>query len=370
METKTAEVNKELSCSNCGAQLKYAAGTQNLKCDFCGTENEIFNPEAQGEKIVEEIDFEKFLSENSVGTEQKMELTTVNCDGCGASSTLKPNLSSDNCAFCGNPLVVKNASTCNVIRPKYLLPFKLDNNAATGALKKWIGGLWFAPGDLKLYANRPERLNGIYMPYWTYDAATDSNYTGMRGINYTATETYSAMENGKSVTRTRTVTRTRWTSCSGRVNCDFDDVLVHASRSLPDKYAMALEPWDMDNLCEYSDKFLAGFKTEVYQTNMKEGFEFAKARMTETIRNHERSDIGGDQQRILTLNTRYDNITFKHILLPVWISSYRYNGKVYRFVINARTGEVQGERPYSVAKIIGFSLGVVEDIAFIFYLIQ
>src|SRR5713101_1664932 len=62
-------------------------------------------------------------------------------------------------------------------------------------------------------------------------------------------------------------------------------------------------------------------------------------------------DIGGDHQKIEALQTRHDKTTFKHILLPIWISSYRHGDRTYRFLVNARTGEVQGERPWSWIKI-------------------
>lgn len=203
------------------------------------------------------------------------------------------------------------------------------------------------PSDLKRYANNPDKLNGMYMPYWTYDSNTSSSYTGQRGIN--RTQTYTAYENGKSVTRTRTVTD--WYPCAGHVSNNFDDVLVLASRSLPEKYADALEPWDLKELTDYNSKFLAGFRSEVYQVDMKDGFGKAKGKMEVVIRQSVNRDIGGDHQRIISLNTAYNDITFKHILLPVWISAFRYGDKTYRFMINGRTGEVQGERPWSWIKI-------------------
>jgi hypothetical protein len=104
--------------------------------------------------------------------------------------------------------------------------------------------------------------------------------------------------------------------------------------------------------------------------DLKEGFEKAKARMDVTIRKTVCQDIGGNHQRILTLNTRYDNITFKHILLPVWISAFRYNDKTYRFMINGRTGEVQGERPWSWIKITLTVLGVLGAAAAAYFIWQ
>ena len=153
------------------------------------------------------------------------------------------------------------------------------------------------------------------------------------------------------LSNTRTITRTRWHSVSGHVDNTFKDLLVVASKSLPKKYVEKLEPWELDNLVPYNDSFLSGFKTESYQVDLREGFDDAKIKMNEAISSSVCNDIGGDQQRIQSLNTVYNKITFKHILLPIWISAYMYKDKVYRFLINGRTGEVQGERPYSWIKI-------------------
>ena len=350
----TAEVKDETKCHDCGATLKFEPGTTHLKCQYCGAANDIV-AETEKNVTVEEIDFEKFLSESNLPTEQKEEVHTVKCNSCGASSTLKPNVTADSCPFCDTPLVIASASASNIIKPNYLLPFKIDNKKSVEAFRKWVSSLWFAPNDLKKYANNPDKLNGMYMPYWTYDSDTDSNYTGMRGIH--RIETYTTTVNGKSTRQTRTVTD--WYPCSGQVNNKFDDVLVLASKSLPEKYANALEPWDLGELSAYNTKFLSGFRSEVYQVDLKTGFDKAKGRMDGEIRKTVNSDIGGNAQRIITLNTRYDNITFKHILLPVWISAFRYNEKAYRFMINGRTGEVQGERPWSVIKIVLAVLGVI-----------
>ena len=124
-----------------------------------------------------------------------------------------------------------------------------------------------------------------------------------------------------------------------------------ASESLPKEKTDALEPWDLRNLEPYQDAFLSGFKAESYQVNLETGFAHAKYKMDPVIRDTVRRDIGGDEQRIHQCSTQYADITFKHILLPVWISAYRYHDKIYRFLVNGRTGEVQGERPWSWVKI-------------------
>ena len=202
------------------------------------------------------------------------------------------------------------------------------------------------------------------MPFWTYDANTTSNYTGMQGIYYYVTESYTDSE-GR--TQTRQVQRTRWFPASGTVNNVFDDVLVVASGSLPEALANELEPWDIDALVPYNDSYLSGFITESYKTDLKTGFEKAKMQMQNTIKTTVMHDIGGDVQQITSLDSAYNDIMFKHILLPVWLSSYKYNDKVYRFLINARTGEVQGERPYSTMKIALAVIAVLAVIGVIIY---
>jgi hypothetical protein len=109
----------------------------------------------------------------------------------------------------------------------------------------------------------------------------------------------------------------------------------------------------LPNLVPYADEYLSGFRAESYQVSLPEGFEAAKEVMAPVIEATIRRDIGGDEQQIHSKQTQYRRITFKHILLPVWLTAYRFREKVFRILINARTGEVQGERPYSAWKIAG-----------------
>jgi hypothetical protein len=145
----------------------------------------------------------------------------------------------------------------------------------------------------------------------------------------------------------------------------FDDLLVLASRTLPPKYLERLEPWDLPAIVIYNDQYLSGFVSESYQVGLGEGFEQAKAMMQPTINQTIGHDIGGDHQRISSSQTDYQNITFKHLLLPVWISAYRYHEKPYRFLVNARTGEVQGERPWSAMKIVMLVVAIIAVILLI-----
>jgi hypothetical protein len=211
-------------------------------------------------------------------------------------------------------------------------------------MNRWLGRLWFAPNGLAEYAKKGRKMDGIYVPYWTYDADTRTRYTGQRGTAYYVTV------RGKDGKPQR-VRKMRWTRVSGRVARFFDDVVILASRSLPKRFTDALQPWGLEALTEYRPDYLSGFRAEGYTVDLDEGMEEARGIMDARIRHDIARDIGGDAQRIGVVDTRLSDVTFKHILLPVWLAAYRYNGKPYRFVVNGQTGKVQGERPYSAIKI-------------------
>lgn len=344
----TRSISNELACGGCGALLTFKPGTHHLACAYCGAENEIARPESTGDFT--EIPLDEFLEQN-FRNEEQVNVAVVKCDSCGATITLDPKISSDKCPFCASSLVVRSGTTATLHKPQYVLPFGIDDKKAAAAFKSWLNKLWFAPGDLKHYADSANRLAGMYLPFWTFDCMTNSSYTGQRGENYTETESYTAVENGRNVSRTRQVVKTRWYAASGSVTNSFDDILIEATMSLRRDKLRALEPWDLRNLVTYNDGYLSGFRTETYSVDVKGGYTEAKRVMEPHIHATIRADIGGDQQMIQYVNTTYHDPSFKHILLPVWLSAYRYKGKVYQFLVNARTGEVQGERPYSAIKI-------------------
>ncbi|MBN1441319.1 MAG: hypothetical protein JXA90_01360 [Planctomycetes bacterium] len=344
---------RQFPCKECGAGMEFDPRATSLTCSYCGAAN----PLPQSEEDIEELDFHAFLEKAGEGEESE-DRSIVKCPGCGAEATFDPNITSDECPFCSTAIVVTRQSR-RMVKPRSLLPFKVDRKSAFVRFQGWLKRLWFAPSELQKKIRTEEALKGVYVPYWTYDAGALSFYRGERGDDYWDTEHYTTTENGRTVHKTRQVRRTRWTSVSGRVWNVFDDVLVLASNSLPRRCTEKLEPWDLESLTPYRDEYLSGFRAESYQIDLEQGFERAQEIMDSAIRASIRSDIGGDHQRIHSVRTSYEDVTFKHILLPIWISAYRYRQKVYRFVINARTGEVQGERPWSWAKITLAILGAL-----------
>ncbi len=331
-------------CDTCGSDLRFDPGAHQLTCDHCGNVQPI-TATAPWTGAIQELDFKRAVDEQL--SEEEIEETRVTtCPNCGAQTEFDADIHAAECPFCATP-VVTDTGTHRHIKPRGLLPFDLDEGTARSALTDWLGSLWFAPNGLTEYARKGRRMNGIYVPYWTFDADTKSQYRGQRGTHYYETKT--VMRDGKR--RQVRVRKTRWRNVSGRVARFFDDVLVLASRSLPKKYTDGLEPWDLSALEPYKPEYLAGFRAEGYQVELTDGFSEARGYMDRMIRRDVKYDIGGDDQRISDVQTQISDVTFKHILLPVWLAAYKYRGRTYRFVVNGRTGRVQGERPYSAWKI-------------------
>jgi predicted RNA-binding Zn-ribbon protein involved in translation (DUF1610 family) len=344
--TKAPPTGRKFPCKQCGAKLDFDPSAQSLKCPYCGHLEEIH---AHGE--ITERDYEEYLKHHDDVTIHGHS-QQVRCTGCGAMLLLEDKIVTEKCPYCATHLENEPEAAAAMIAPESLLPFGLDHRKARAEFDKWLHSLWFAPNELKKLADLGQ-FAGAYVPFWTYDSMTYSDYTGQRGDNYTTTETYTETDSeGRQHTRTRTVVHTAWTWVSGEVQHFFDDVLICASKSLPIDMVVELTPWDMNVLTPFQPAYLSGFKTERYATGLEEGFSYAKNIMDGTIRNLVIQDIGGDHQVIESLKTKHVGVTFKHILLPIWIASYRYHNDLYQIMVNARTGEVVGRRPYSVWKIV------------------
>lgn len=339
-------LDMQFPCAQCGADLRFNAGNGHLVCDYCGHENIIDLDHTP----IQELDFRKGL-EDQLSSEQ-IEITQVSkCTTCGGEVQFDRDIHADNCPFCDSVLITDTGDHRH-FKPKGVLPFAVTQKDAQDSLERWLGSRWFAPSGLKRYARAGGEMNGIYTPYWTFDAETESSYSGQRGDVYYVDRYVTVMTDRGPRRQLQRVPQIRWTPVRGRVRRFFDDVLVIASKALPRRVADALEPWDLHAMVPYTEGYLAGFRAEGYTIDLRDGFAAARGVMDLEIRRDVRFDIGGDQQRVQRVETDFGNITFKHVLLPLWIAAYRYRKKTYRFVINGRSGRVFGERPYSAWKII------------------
>ena len=335
-------------CPSCGAPLRFQPGTTALRCPHCGHEEPI--PDARG--AIPELDLRE-AADQAAPEAPMEELRVVQCQSCGAQVEFQEDIHAKVCPFCAAPIVT-DTGLRRFIKPQAQLPFLLTEEAARAEMTRWLGRLWFAPSNLTAYARAGRSMDGIYVPYWTYDAETRTEYSGQRGTVHYETRPVTVVVNGRSQTQMQQVARVTWRQARGRVARTFDDVLVLGSKSLPKRYTDAIAPWDLSALSAYEPRFLAGFRAEGYTIPVEEAYGEAAEIMREVIRQDIRRDIGGDQQRIGAMETAVGALTFKHVLLPVWLAAYRYRGKTYRFVVNGRTGAIEGERPYSSVKIFLF----------------
>ncbi|MEI7767753.1 MAG: hypothetical protein WCJ97_09995 [Phycisphaerae bacterium] len=346
---KAPPTGRMFPCGKCGAKLEYDPAQRNLKCPYCGHEEVIAPGQLAGNA---ELDLEGFLRGAQIDAQAAAsgKLQEVKCPGCGASQEVSDLYITTACKFCSTHLVHEPESARKLVFPELVLPFMIPQRDAVTRFNGWVKALWFAPNDLTQFANLG-RLRGMYMPFWTYDAMTYSAYTGQRGDDYWVTVSYTVTVNGRTEHRTRQERRTRWTWVSGEVDNFFDDVLVCGSQILPTEMVDKLSPWELRKLVPYKPDYLSGFDSLRYQISLHTGFQRAREIMAAAIRELCKRDIGGDHQVVSTVNTQYVGVTFKHLLLPIWVATYQYHNKTYRILVNAQTGEVVGSRPYSWIKI-------------------
>ena len=357
-------MNKEVifPCEQCGAKLNFSATAGELKCPYCSHINVIERAFTQ----VVEKDYNRAIQElKNLSDKSPREITSSKCPTCAAVFDLHEDIHASECPFCGSA-VVNETALYRPIKAQALLPFKITKKEAREIFKTWLKSHWFAPDKLKRYSAEDSTLEGVYIPYWTYDANTFSHYNGRRGDKYYETQTHYITVNGKNEERVEEVEKIRWTDVSGDLSESFDDVLVMATESLEH----VLSNWDLENLVDYNESYLSGYESEVYSVELDAGLQRAKVTMGHHIRTLVKRQIGGDVQEIASLNSEYSDIAFKHILLPVYASAFKFDGKVYSYVINGRNGDISGERPYSVVKIAAAVVGVLAVIAIAYYFMK
>lgn len=331
-------------CDQCGADLEFAIGCQQLKCPYCGYEKSL--EFKQGADIVEQ-DVDAMLAQmtewHQKGIQSQQQTSEVRCESCGGQVEFTGTLTSSECPYCASPIQRENIHISETrVRVDGVLPFLIDRQRASEQLKAWVRARWFAPNEFK-QKGVDGKFQGVYEPYWTFDFATYTRYSGQRGDHYWVT-----VGTGKDQKKER---RTNWSFRSGDFHRFFDDVLCFASVGLPTWIAQGLEPWPLEKCQAFNPQFLAGFLARTYDIQLDAGLKDARGRVEAALHQDVRSRIGGDEQRVDREQTQFNAVTYKHLLLPLWLLAYRYQGKLYRVAINGGTGEVQGERPYSFWKI-------------------
>jgi DNA-directed RNA polymerase subunit RPC12/RpoP len=336
-------------CRNCGAQMAWDPDLDAMFCAHCQTRV----PVARGDSaIVERALGEAGEAARGLG----IELRVGRCRRCGAQVTFDERTTSRACVFCGSPQVLEQAANRNALRPESLVPLDVGRAAVEKEFRAWLKRLWFRPTAIQ--GMREFRAVGIYVPFWTFDARVRSDWSADAGYYYWATEPTVVIVHGKPSIQMRQVRKVRWEPASGSREDVYDDLLVHASKGLPEKLAAELGRFDTKALVPYRPEYLAGWRAEEYAVDLESGFEAAKKSIESTQQSRCAGDVPGDTSRDLRVANRIGDVRWKHVLLPLWSLTYSFQGKDYPVLIHGQTGRVVGEAPYSWIKILFLVLGI------------
>jgi hypothetical protein len=333
-------------CAACGAQAQWSPARRLLVCPFCGTAAPFNVDEKTG--AIEELDLAKALRElPDEDRGWQAEKRTVQCQSCKAVSVFDPERIGQNCDFCGSPKLVDYQEIKAPIRPQSLLPFAVAESAVREQIRRWYASKWLAPNKLKTRA-LVDRVHGVYIPYWTFDAHVVCPWQAEAGHYYYETETF--FQNGRP--RTRQVRKTRWVPASGEVRHFFDDEPVPGTHGVSHALLAEVEPFPTKELKPYDKAFVSGFVVEHYQIVLFDAAKRSQESMNAKLRQMCAAQIPGDTHRNLTIQPTYSGQTFKHILVPIWLLTYNFGAKPYQVVVNGVTGQMGGEYPKSFWKIL------------------
>jgi hypothetical protein len=340
-------------CPACGAEANWNAARQALVCPYCGT----VSPAqlATDGSLVREHDLA--LALRAVPDSQRgwgLDRTSVQCQSCKAISLFEATRVAQRCEFCGSAAVVPYTKTRNVIHPESVLPFTVTEAQVRESIRAWYASRWFAPNRLKKAA-LTDRVGGIYLPYWTFDARVHARWRADAGHYYYESRTVT--RNGRR--ETVQDRRVRWTAAAGEVSATFDDELVPATHGIHAALLSRIEPFPTRQLLPYDPGYVSGWVVEQYQLDLVGAAEHARAQMEAKVRARCVEDIPGDTYRNLEVAATYTAQTFKHSLLPVWLLHYDYGRTSYQVVVNGATGSIAGEQPYSWIKIFFAVLALI-----------
>lgn len=328
-------------CPKCGATTRFDVAAGGVACEHCGYLKPV-EAAAIGRKA-EEYEFTlETLNEAEQGWGVMRQ--ALHCDSCGVDLSIEKTALTITCPFCASNKVNVRVAQSSHLRPRYLVPFKILAETNRARAREWLGKGWFHPDALAPSAIL-DHFSGVYMPFWTFDAQISAAWKAEVGHEHQ--ERY--YDSGSKSWKTRIVIRWRWQS--GRVNLTIDDLLVsgsaHASRLILEK----LFPFNLNELVTYHPDFLAGWQAHSYEITLPAAWEDGKAAMRQKAVKACYADIGSSHVRNFSMTADFADQSWRYILLPVYISAYKYENKVFQVMVNGQTGVVAGQKPVAWWKI-------------------
>ena len=342
-----------VKCSGCGANMEFDPNTQSLACPHCGNVVQF-----DTNKSACEIDLGKGLSDDAVW--QSNQATVFTCDNCGAQVVLNQSQTASECPFCGTPHVQKSEELTG-LKPNAVLPFTFDSDKALQHSKEWAKKQFFAPNDFKKNL-RPDNIKGVYAPSFTFDSCTSSSYVGRIGKTYTR-----SVGSGKN---RRTETYTVWRDICGNHYDRFDDVLISSGSKIDQDKINKLAPFYTNTAKLFDEQYLLGFMAYKYDYELNDCWGNAKKLVDKAIERTILSKYSYDKVAYLNVSTMHQSVTYKYVMLPVYVGSYKYAKKSYNFYVNGNTGKVWGKTPLSFWKIfftVILCLAVVVGLGLLIY---
>jgi hypothetical protein len=334
-------------CPKCGATTAFSAADGGLTCSHCG----YYEPpeEAAVGRRAEKYEFTVETMQQDAQREAQRaaqgwdtERKEMECQNCGALTSVPPGNLTSTCPFCGSNKVIQREAPQDVLRPRFVIPFKLEAAACASIVQNWLGSSWMTPKPLQKAAALANFIP-VYLPYWTFSASTRAAWKAEVGHQ----ETQRYYENGEW--KTRTVTHWRWES--GEVRLRIDDLLVEGTGRLSALLMGKIKNFDMSALAAYEAKFLAGMQAQAYDIPLEKAWETGRQQMREKTRQECINQASTSQVRNFSMNLDFGDESWRYILLPIYLNTYRYEDKTFQIMVNGQTGAIAGQRPVDWNKV-------------------
>lgn len=328
----------EYRCEACNGIMEFDAATQMLKCPNCDNQIPVFSEKEQVEIHNLTLDARRMNQPSQKATR------TMECSGCGAHIEVAGNETAARCPYCDSTYVLAGEQEATLI-PDGLLPFQIDKKDLGQKFGQWMKKKWLAPGELKNLYQR-DQFQGLYIPYWGFDADADCSYTAMGGRRRTV---HYKDSNGEDKTRVET----DWYHTHGRIRHNFKDVKIPASARFKKGLFKGVEPFHFEQLKPYSPDYFSGYMSENYSIGLEEGHRDAVLEMRSQLTKMAADDVTRRYDTVKDIRIRADfsNETYKYVMLPIYATTYSYKDKKYTVLVNGQTGKFHGEYPKSPVKI-------------------